>query len=213
MGNENLWAPWRMQYIRGIEPDRPMAAQQQAQGGEQAGDPMQAETGCFLCEAAAVAPGSDEARRRLLLLRDTRGMILLNRFPYTSGHLLVAPASHVADLPDMAPPARAHLMELMTLAEQVVGLAYAPQGFNIGLNLGRCAGAGLPGHLHVHVVPRWNGDTNFMAALGQIRVVPQSLDESWKQLNQALQAIEADHDSTPADQSPDKGDASLPPGS
>ena len=177
MGNDNLWAPWRMHYIQQIEQDRP------------GGTPPAPGKGCFLCDAAACEPGSQEARQRLVLLRDQRGIILLNRFPYTSGHLLAAPAAHVADLPDMTPPLRAHLMELVTLAQEVVRLTYAPQGFNVGINLGRCAGAGLPGHLHVHIVPRWNGDTNFMASLGQVRVIPQALDESWQQMRDSLDQL------------------------
>lgn len=149
--------------------------------------PAPASPGCFLCEAAGVEPGTGEANDRLLLLSDPRGMVILNRYPYTSGHLLVAPRDHVADLPDLTAARRADLMELTVLAQQAIGIAFNPQGYNVGINLGRCAGAGLPGHLHIHIVPRWGGDTNYMTVLGQVRVIPEALDQSYQRLAQAMQ--------------------------
>lgn len=131
-------------------------------------------------------PGTEEAKRRLVLLRDDRGVMLLNRFPYSNGHLMVAPADHLADLPELTAAQRAGLMELTALAEKLLQTAINPQGFNVGINLGRCAGAGVPGHLHVHIVPRWHGDTNFMQTVGQIRVIPQALEESYEHLNAVL---------------------------
>lgn len=145
--------------------------------------------GCFLCEAATVMVPSDNARQRLTLLRDDRGMILLNKYPYTNGHLLVAPVRHVADLTDLPAADRAGLMELIVVAERLLRGAINPQGLNVGVNLGRCAGAGLPGHLHVHVVPRWGGDTNFMQTVGRVRVIPQAIEESYALLAQTLATL------------------------
>lgn len=141
---------------------------------------------CFLCEAAACEPGSDEAAARLVLDRDEHGLILLNRYPYTNGHLLVAPREHAADLADLSPTARAGLMELTVRAQAVLRAALNPQGLNLGVNLGRCAGAGLPGHVHVHVVPRWAGDVNFMQVVGAVRVIPQALEASYAALRAAM---------------------------
>ena len=146
---------------------------------------------CFLCESAAVKTGDDEQRRRLVLLNDDRGQILLNRYPYTNGHLLVAPGDHLADLCDLTAASRGDLIELVNLAEMLLRAVFNPQGINIGINLGRCAGAGLPGHLHVHVVPRWSGDTNFMHTVGQVRVIPDALEASYQQLALGLAKINA----------------------
>lgn len=163
--NHNLWAPWRMAYIRSLAPGT-----QPEESGR-----------CFLCAAAeaTVTPGSDAARERLVLHRDDFGVILLNRFPYTNGHLLIAPLEHIAELSDLTREQRGGLMELTDHACRILRAAVNPQGMNVGVNLGRCAGAGLPGHVHVHVVPRWNGDTNFMAVVGDVRVVPEALDKSY----------------------------------
>lgn len=170
MQSQNLWAPWRMAYIKQLD------------AKDEPGTPGR----CFLCDAA----NADADRARLLVLHnDDRGVILLNRYPYTNGHLLIAPRAHVGDLTDMTAPARAGLMELTVLAERLLRAAMNPQGLNIGINLGRSAGAGVPGHLHVHVVPRWAGDTNFMQAVGQVRVVPQALDDSYEWLTQTLKQV------------------------
>jgi len=155
--------------------------------------PPEAEKRCFLCDAAGDIDPSRQMQpdaQRLVLVNDDRGLLVLNRFPYTSGHLLAAPRAHLGDLLDMPPEGRAGLMELVVLAERLVKTAYNPQGINIGMNLGRCAGAGLPGHLHVHIVPRWGGDTNFMQVVGEVRVVPQSLEQSFAQLHKALLTLQ-----------------------
>lgn len=144
---------------------------------------------CFLCEAAGFAADSAEGGDRLLLHRDEQALIIMNRYPYTSGHLLVAPREHLADLNDCSANLRAHLMELTAQAQKCIQQAYNPQGMNIGMNLGRCAGAGLPGHLHIHLVPRWNGDTNFMSTIGDVRVIPQALEQSYERLKQAMVKI------------------------
>ena len=180
MTHTNLWAPWRMAYIDALV----------GEAGHDAHD-APGEAGCFLCEAAQAmsrddAVGGDAAGQRLVLMHDARGLVMLNRYPYTNGHLLVAPREHVACLSDLSPQGRADLMELTELADRLLRAAMNPQGMNIGMNLGRCAGAGLPGHLHVHLVPRWNGDTNFMQTVGGVRVIPQALEESFGMLREVL---------------------------
>jgi ATP adenylyltransferase len=148
---KNLWAPWRMEYIEGLaESD-----------------------GCFLCRAAEA---TDDAQCHVLW-RQPQTVVLLNRFPYSSGHVLIAPRVHAAELEDLPDAVLLELMQQTRDAQRVLQDTLHAQGFNVGINLGRCAGAGLPGHLHVHVVPRWSGDTNFMAVLANTKVIPQSLAE------------------------------------
>ena len=173
---ENIWAPWRMDYIRQLGALDTTA--------ESPG------SGCFLCQSADAKPGTSEAQARLVLLNDKRGQMLLNRYPYTNGHLLVAPRKHRGELSDLDDTSRAGLMELTDLAVRLLRAALNPQGINIGMNLGRCAGAGLPGHVHMHIVPRWSGDTNFMMVIGQVRVIPEALEESFLSLAQTLEKIE-----------------------
>lgn len=155
-------------------------------------EPGQDERRCFLCEAAAQPPPAADqvpCSDCLALVNDSRGLLVLNAFPYTSGHLLAAPRQHAGDLLDLSPQARADLMELVALAERLVKTAYNPQGVNIGINIGRCAGAGLPGHLHVHIVPRWAGDTNFMHVVAGVRMIPQALEQSYRQLAAAMSRL------------------------
>lgn len=162
-----------MNYIRQLEQQPP------AQVGKA--------SACFLCDAAASdANDAAIAREKLILQSDPRGLLMLNKFPYTNGHLLAAPHAHVGSLSDLDAEARAGLMELTELAERLITRAMNPQGMNIGINLGRCAGAGLPGHIHVHILPRWNGDTNFMQTVGEVRVMPQAMDETYEALSAAL---------------------------
>lgn len=142
--------------------------------------------GCFLCDAADQSLDDAGLERLLVLLRDERGILMLNRYPYTNGHLLAAPHEHVGDISDLSAAQRAGLMELCDLGVRILRKTMNPQGINLGMNLGRCAGAGLPGHAHMHVVPRWNGDVNFMQTVGNIRVIPQALEESYKALKDAL---------------------------
>ena len=178
MSHENLWAPWRMDYIRQLEASDRLADKQATS--------TNSGSTCFLCDAAAGQGDREHARQRLVLQNDERGIILLNRYPYTNGHLLIAPVEHVMELSDLESTKRAGLIDLVALSEQLLRAGLNPQGLNIGINLGRCAGAGLPGHLHMHVVPRWAGDTNFMQTIGQVRVIPQSLEASYEQLAAAL---------------------------
>jgi ATP adenylyltransferase len=139
---------------------------------------------CFLCQAAA-STTDDERRKRLVLWTTEHMAVVINRYPYTNGHLLIAPRAHKADLEELT---EAEQLDLQRQTAEAVGLlkrAMSPQGFNIGINIGRCAGAGLPGHLHQHVVPRWNGDTNFMGVVGEVRVVPQAMSQLWEELARA----------------------------
>lgn len=148
---------------------------------------------CFLCEAAQITPGNPQWRSRLILHNDEQGLILLNRYPYTNGHLLVAPHDHLGDLTDLTEKQRNDLMTLTVLAQRILQLAVNPQGVNIGLNIGQCAGAGLPGHVHVHVLPRWRGDTNFMQTVGKVRVIPQALEASYATLAKAHAQLNDQH--------------------
>jgi ATP adenylyltransferase len=150
---EQLWAPWRHGYV---------IANKGAAGTEP----------CFICRGLA----ENDDRKNLIAWRTPRSVVVLNRFPYNSGHLLVAPQAHKGRLDELGP--EEHLDIALTI-QKVIGVlegAMTPHGFNLGLNLGQAAGAGLPGHLHWHIVPRWNGDTNFMAAVNDVRVIVQSLD-------------------------------------
>lgn len=154
-----LWAPWRMVYVGGAHEAR----------------------GCIFC----VAPG-DDPRERLRLGTSAHSLVMLNRFPYQSGHVMIAPRRHTADL--SALPATEHTDLAETVRRTVASLAavFRPDGFNVGMNLGVAAGAGVVDHLHWHVVPRWTGDTNFMPALADVKVMPQHLLETWERLRPAF---------------------------
>ncbi len=176
MSMERIWAPWRLSYIQSADgPSEPPFPQDKLPPG---GDP-----GCFLCRAAA-DPLPPE---RLVVTSDAVTVTVLNRYPYNNGHLLVAPRRHVGELTDISPEEQQALMSAVSRMVTLLRRAMKPDGFNIGLNLGRVAGAGLPGHLHWHIVPRWNGDTNFMPVLADAKVIPQSLD-SLRELLQATLA-------------------------
>ena len=175
MGNEQLWAPWRLQYIQGNKDS--------SQDDPRTMDLLpEADPTCFLCRAAADA--ANPARH--VVGRGKRTLTVLNRFPYNNGHLLVAPLLHRARLDLLTHDEQCELAEEITRMTGLLEAAIHPDGFNIGLNLGRVAGAGLPGHLHWHIVPRWYGDTNFMPTLAGTNVIPQSLDALWEILTQEL---------------------------
>jgi len=142
--------------------------------------------GCLFCRVA----GSRADRRDLVLARREHALLMLNRYPYASAHLMVAVHRHAAQFRDLTPPERGDLLDLVALAERALEAEYAPHGINYGLNVGRVAGAGFPGHLHLHLVPRWNGDTNFMPAIAQTRVLPESLTDTWDRLRRAVAALE-----------------------
>jgi ATP adenylyltransferase len=157
-----------MDYIRGI--DKPA----DGDGGA-----------CFLCHAAAAAT-PEERKARLVLWQTDHTVVVINRYPYTNGHLLVAPRAHQADLEALTPDELTDLGVQTVAVLQLLKDAMSPQGFNVGINLGRCAGAGVPGHLHQHVVPRWNGDTNFMSVVGDVRIVPQATTQLYDELTRLL---------------------------
>jgi ATP adenylyltransferase len=138
--------------------------------------------GCIFCGAL----GASDPREGLVVHTGSGNFVLLNRFPYTNGHLMIAPMAHVATLNGLAPSGRMEIMDLIVRAQEVLGALYAPGGFNIGMNLGACAGAGIADHLHVHVVPRWEGDTNFMSVMAETRMVPEDMDVTWRRIREAF---------------------------
>ena len=184
MQHSNLWAPWRIGYIKGLGKSDAMPIAPPTAGTPA---PESREGGCFLCEAADTDLSPDQRAERLVLVCDERGVLLLNRYPYTNGHLMVAPREHLGDLDEMTPNQRAALMELATLGQRLLKATMNPQGMNIGFNLGTCAGASLPGHAHLHLVPRWHGDVNFMGAIAGVRMIPQALSHTYADLLAALE--------------------------
>ncbi len=158
MGQQRLWAPWRMQYV---------------QGGRK-------ESGCIFCLAAEA--GDDEPRH--VLHRGERCLVMLNAFPYNSGHLMVCPHRHVASIEGLDGDELVELMALTQRSLRALRETYRPDGFNMGINEGDVAGAGFAGHIHLHVVPRWAADSNFMAVTGNTRVLPQSLEDSYAALRE-----------------------------
>jgi ATP adenylyltransferase len=176
---DRLWAPWRLAYVAG---DRSQEAPP---------EPLSwlpnADQGCFLCRAAAnYDAGALADRQMLVVARGTSVIIVLNRYPYNNGHLLVSPLRHVGDLNDLTREENGECMELLSRFTALYRELLNAEGFNIGLNQGHVAGAGVPGHLHWHLVPRWAGDNNFMPVLAGVRVIPQSLDALWEMLRGAL---------------------------
>ena len=144
---------------------------------------------CFLCAAAAAGP-AELRRARLLLWASPLTLVMLNKYPYTNGHLLIAPLAHKAELEELTEAEQLDLQVQTTHAVAVLKKAMSPQAFNLGMNLGRLAGAGLPGHLHQHVVPRWGGDTNFMSIVGEVRVIPAALEQLYDELLRIAGAME-----------------------
>jgi ATP adenylyltransferase len=170
-----LFAPWRMEYIRSL--DKSGAAD--------------ADGGCFLC-ASAKAATKEDRRLRTVLWHSEHSVVLMNHFPYNNGHLLIAPKAHKAELEELSDDERCDLLLQTTDCVRLLKRAVSAQGFNIGINLGKCAGAGLPGHLHQHVVPRWAGDTNFMGVVGEVRVVPQAMSQLYEELLTVRAAMKRD---------------------
>ena len=161
-----LWAPWRMKWI------------------EQAGGKGTKQ--CLFCRVARTSAD----RRDLVLARRPHALLMLNRYPYASGHLMVAVTRHAARFRDLDAAERADLLDLVALAERALEAELHPDGVNYGLNVGRVAGAGFPGHLHMHLVPRWEGDTNFMPAIARTRVLPESLAATWTRLRKATAKLD-----------------------
>jgi ATP adenylyltransferase len=154
---ERLIRPWRMDYVSGPKDE-----------------------GCFFCRAIA-SESDDDAN--LVVARRPHAIALLNRYPYNSGHVMIAPLRHVALLADLSPDERLGIMDLLTETVGVLDEEMRPDGCNVGINLGRAAGAGVPGHLHVHAVPRWVGDTNFMPVVGETMVLPEALETTQRRLH------------------------------
>jgi ATP adenylyltransferase len=180
VSDERLWAPWRLGYVTGLELER-----------EPPPEPhdwlSNADQSCFLCRAAANFEPANAANSQLLVVdRGEHSVVVLNRFPYNNGHLLISPRRHVGDLAAMSREEHIECVEQLARLTGVYRELLNAEGFNIGLNLGRVAGAGLPGHLHWHLVPRWAGDNNFMPVLAGARVIPQSLDALWELVVGAL---------------------------
>ncbi len=159
--NQPLWAPWRMEYIRSEKPQ-----------------------GCIFCGFLDAPPSRD--RTNLVVHRSAQAFTCLNRFPYNSGHVMVVPRTHGADLGALPPEVWAGLQAELRRAARVVKAVYRPDGLNLGMNLGHVAGAGITDHLHWHAVPRWAGDNNFMPVLTDTRVVVEALDQAWERLSAAF---------------------------
>lgn len=162
---EVIWAPWRMAYI--------LADKDQ-------------DAGCIFCDK----PHQQRDVENHLLWRGTTAFVVLNRYPYNNGHLMVVPYRHVASLTDLTAAQRTDLFELTATCEGILRRVLHPSGFNIGLNLGAAAGAGIAEHLHIHIVPRWAGDTNYMTVVGEIRVIPQELDQTYQLLRPHFQTLQ-----------------------
>ena len=156
-----LWTPWRYRYIA------------------QSGEPAE----CIFC--AAASPQADD-HAMLVVHRARHNYIILNRFPYTSGHVMVVPVRHVATLSDLDRDSLVELTDLARETEMRLRRVYRPDGFNLGMNIGKSAGAGITGHIHMHILPRWYGDANFMTVVGETRVVPEDLDTTWQRLRSAF---------------------------
>jgi ATP adenylyltransferase len=161
MSAERLWSPWRMEYIR------------RGSDGQDRG-------GCLFCDLPAAGEDHDEANH--LLARGERSFVLLNAFPYNPGHLMVAPYRHVGEYQQLTAEELAEVMALTGTAIGAMREESSPHGFNLGMNLGQVAGAGIADHLHLHLVPRWGGDTNFMPVVGQTKVLPELLAETYERL-------------------------------
>jgi len=175
---QRIWAPWRVGYVAGDEDSSSL---------EPSSWQPNAEPSCFVCRAAASyepatehEPATEADKQNLVVARGQHTLTLLNRYPYTNGHLLVSPLRHVGQLDELT--AEEHLEAMQTLGRftQLLGELISAAGFNVGLNLGQVAGAGVPGHLHWHLVPRWPGDNNFMPTLAGVRMIPQSLEALWE---------------------------------
>ncbi len=158
MAGQRIWAPWRLDYVKDASKD--------------------SEEECIFC----AKPAAHEDEENLIVHRAERCFVILNLYPYTNGHLMVAPYDHVATLPELDAEVVAEMMSLSQQAMRLLERTYEPHGYNVGFNQGRIAGAGVEHHIHMHVVPRWGGDTNFMPVLADTRVMPQSLAQSYEAL-------------------------------
>lgn len=153
---DRLWSPWRFNYVSKAEIPR----------------------GCLFCDK----PAEQDDRKNLIVYRGDRTFVILNLFPYTAGHLMIAPYAHIATLQDASDEIATEMIRLARLAEKHLRTIYKPEGLNMGINLGECAGAGVAGHLHMHVLPRWCGDANFMTTVGETRVLPEDINVTFEKL-------------------------------
>lgn len=159
---EKLWAPWRMQYIKGPKKE-----------------------GCILCDL----PGEDDDAGNLILFRGRHNYVIMNLYPYSNGHLMVAPFAHVADYAELEEPTLVECSKITQEALKCLREAFSPEGVNVGINLGRVAGAGILDHVHLHVVPRWQGDTNFMPVLSETKVISEHVRTTYEQLRPYFEKI------------------------
>jgi ATP adenylyltransferase len=162
MASERIWAPWRLEYVKDASKDD--------------------EQECIFC----AKPAEDDDEANLIVHRGERSFVILNLFPYTNGHLMVAPFDHIGSITDLDPETVAEVMGLAQRGMLALERQYEPHGYNVGFNQGRVAGAGVEHHIHMHVVPRWGGDTNFMPVLADTRVMPQTLEQSYETLKGAF---------------------------
>jgi ATP adenylyltransferase len=160
---DRFWTPWRLPYI--LSDKEPQV--------------------CVFCDKLAQGPEHDRENYILLRLRHT--CAILNLYPYNNGHTLVVPYQHVAHLEELPPEVQAEMMHLVAYFTELTGQAMSPEGFNIGMNIGKAAGAGIDDHLHIHIVPRWQGDTNFMAVIADMRVIPEWLDDTYSRLKALIE--------------------------
>lgn len=163
---KQLWAPWRLEYVASDNDETD-------------------ETGCIFC----IPESSEEDGERLVLHRGRTAFVLMNRFPYTNGHLMVSPYRHCGALDDLDKNEIVEIHRLLVLARQALAATSEPDGFNIGVNLGRSAGAGIPDHVHYHIVPRWEGDTNFMTIFSEVRVIPEHIEATFRRLRTEFERL------------------------
>jgi ATP adenylyltransferase len=168
---DHLWSPWRYNYV------------------STADSVPKDKDSCLFCRVANPSGDREAAdRENLVVLRAEYSFILLNRYPYSSGHLMVAPYAHVATLADTETKTLEEIMRLAQRAEKALRSVYSPGGFNLGFNIGQCAGAGIAGHIHMHALPRWAGDTSFVTTIGETRVIPEALEVTYERVSKALRA-------------------------
>ncbi|MCU0424550.1 MAG: HIT domain-containing protein [Candidatus Kapabacteria bacterium] len=165
---QNLWSPWRSHYIQSVASS------------------TEADNDCFLCAAAELPSTPERDAELLVVARRKECFVIMNRFPYNAGHIMVAPNRHCGELRLLTDDEVTNLFRTVREAEDVLHRILKPHGINVGINLGSAAGAGVPGHLHVHLVPRWNGDVNFMPVLAEVKVISERLEETYVKLHAAF---------------------------
>lgn len=192
MFKQYLWTPWRMAYIAGtpdgssadIAAEDATAEEAGAMPQEAAQEEQEESSACIFCDRVRMAPHND--RSNLILLRGDRNFVILNLYPYNSAHLMVVPYVHTSDFTSLDTEAVGELMALVQRMLAAIKNEYKPEGFNLGMNIGKIAGAGVADHVHMHVVPRWGGDTNFMPVVGATKVMPELLETTYDRLKKRL---------------------------